>query len=646
MCRVSLSYFSLPVLLVSGAMFYAGISRLLLCRRHVHPHLNFMFALTCFSMSLYDVFSAGLYSAMSSAEGAVWQQAQLVTLSFSSLFLFWFVADFTGTIPRRILYPFCAFFALMGTLGALWPDWLLQIDQPAVKTVLLPWDLSVQYFEVQPSLVSNVQSVVGLSALLYALWAGVKFCLIERRKKACRLMQALIIFLIGVLNDMAVSTGLYESVYVMEYCFGAIVLVMAASMSRELAETDQTRASLAQMEKRFQAVFKSVSVGIALTQPSGILVQANTAMTAMLGRTREEITGRSLFDFFMPEDAEGMRASMVDLVEGDIGAYRDELRYVQPDGSCYWGDISAGMIRTPEGEAEATVWIVIGITERRRAVETLQGVNEQLEERIRERTVELSDANRKLAETLRQLEQDEGAAQIIQFSLLPVNNKDLSGISFTHYILSSTSMCGDFLDYFEIDAEHIGFYMADVSGHGVSSAFVTVLLKSSVSRALERYGEQGDEAILHPARLLTHLNADIRRLDLGKHVTMFYGVIDTVKGRLAFSSGGHYPFPILYHDDQRELLEAKGAPLGLFDFSKYTETVLTLPEEFALAILSDGVLEVLPQQHLRDKQAYLAMLVDHTAVTMSGIVAKLGLEKIEEVPDDITALLIRKKSEA
>ena len=40
------------------------------------------------------------------------------------------------------------------------------------------------------------------------------------------------------------------------------------------------------------------------------------------------------------------------------------------------------------------------------------------------------------------------------------------------------------------------------------------------------------------------------------------------------------------------------------------------------------------------------MLVDHTAVTMAGIVAKLGLEKMREVPDDITALLIRKKSEA
>jgi PAS domain S-box-containing protein len=646
MCRVSLSYFSLPVLLVAGAMFYAGISRLLLCRRQVHPHLNFMFALTCFAMSLYDLFSAGLYSAMSPAEGAIWQQAQLVTLSFSSVFLFWFVADFTGTIPRRVLYPFCVFFVAVGVLGAFRQDWLLQMGEPAIKTVMLPANLCVKYFEVLPGPLAKLQSVVGMGALLYALWAGVKYCLIERQKKACRLMQALIIFMMGVVNDMLVSSGVYASVYLMEYCFGAIVLMMAASMSRELAETDQTRASLQQMEKRFQAVFKSVSVGIALTQPSGVLVQANTAMTAMLGRTRDEVTGRSIFDFFMPEDAEGMRASMEDLVEGDIGAYRNELRYVHPDGSCYWGDISAGMIRTPEGVAEATVWIVIGITERRRAVETLQSVNEQLEERIRERTVELSDANRQIAETLRQLKQDEGAAQIIQYSLLPVNDKEFKGVSFTHYILSSTSMSGDFLDYFEIDAEHIGFYMADVSGHGVSSAFVTVLLKSSVSRALERYGEQGDETVLHPARLLAHLNAEIRRLDLGKHVTFFYGVIDTVKGSLTFASGGHYPFPIFYHDDHRELLEAKGAPLGLFDFSKYSDKVVALPDEFALAILSDGVLEVLPQQHLRDKQAYLAMLVDHTAVTMAGIVAKLGLEKMREVPDDITALLIRKKSEA
>ena len=72
--------------------------------------------------------------------------------------------------------------------------------------------------------------------------------------------------------------------------------------------------------------------------------------------------------------------------------------------------------------------------------------------------------------------------------------------------MTSAFLSGDFVDYFAIDHEHCGFYMADVSGHGVSSAFVTVLLKSYMGGYLERHQQSGDPTILDPAAVFVWLD--------------------------------------------------------------------------------------------------------------------------------------------
>jgi serine phosphatase RsbU (regulator of sigma subunit) len=260
----------------------------------------------------------------------------------------------------------------------------------------------------------------------------------------------------------------------------------------------------------------------------------------------------------------------------------------------------------------------------------------------REHREHLEAVNEQLRQTVRQLQEDEAAARRIQFQLLPENDKQYRNYRFNRHLLTSQSLSGDFVDYFAIDGDHLGFYIADVSGHGVSSAFVTVMLKSYIGRYRELHRQNRDRGILNPAETLGRLNREIFSCHMDKYLTMFYGVIDWPSNQLRYSSGGQFPFPILVDGEQARYISKKSLPIGLFDFASYQTESIQLPSRFAMVLISDGILETLPQNSLRDKQAFLLDLVGGIDLAIDNLIRELGLDRAGPLPDDVTLLLIER----
>lgn len=254
----------------------------------------------------------------------------------------------------------------------------------------------------------------------------------------------------------------------------------------------------------------------------------------------------------------------------------------------------------------------------------------------------LEAVNDQLRQTVRQLHEDAEAARRIQFQLLPENNKLYRNYRFSRHLLTSQYLSGDFVDYFAIDGNHLGFYIADVSGHGVSSAFVTVMLKSYMGRYRELHRQNRDKGILNPAETLSRLNREIFGCHMDKYLTMFYGVIEWSTNQLRYSSGGQFPFPILFNGEQASYVGKKSLPIGLFDFASYQTESFQLPPRFAMVFISDGILETLPQPTLRDKQNFLLELVNRTELTIENLIETLGLNQVGLLPDDVTLLLIER----
>ncbi|MHC5352325.1 two-component system response regulator RssB [Metapseudomonas furukawaii] len=252
----------------------------------------------------------------------------------------------------------------------------------------------------------------------------------------------------------------------------------------------------------------------------------------------------------------------------------------------------------------------------------------------------LEAANRELQASLHLLQEDQNAGRQVQMNMLPVTPWEADGLHFAHQIIPSLYLSGDFVDYFRVDERRVAFYLADVSGHGASSAFVTVLLKFMTTRLLYESRRNGTLPEFRPSEVLGHINRSLINTRLGKHVTMLGGVIDVETGQLTYSIGGHLPLPVLYSGGKAAYLEGKGLPVGLFEEASYDDRVIDLPSSYSLTLLSDGILDLLPGETLKDKEAALPKLVCEAGGSLDGLRQVFGLASLGEMPDDIALLVL------
>ncbi len=256
----------------------------------------------------------------------------------------------------------------------------------------------------------------------------------------------------------------------------------------------------------------------------------------------------------------------------------------------------------------------------------------------------LEQAIESLNDSLNLLKADQKAGRQVQKKMLPQTPWRFGEYQLEHHISPSLYLSGDFVDYFPMSDHTFAFYLADVSGHGASSAFVTVLLKHMSLSVREEYQGRKASLKLKPSQVLTYINKSLLNTGLGKHVTLFGGIVDVEEGTLTYAFGGHFPFPILAGTDEAHFIEGKGLPVGLFPDAEYEDSTVRLPGHFSLTVLSDGILEILPQETLAEKERYLRSAIKSSNGNLESMKQVLGLDSLQSsAPDDI-ALLVLKRS--
>ncbi|WP_372747271.1 PP2C family protein-serine/threonine phosphatase [Litorivivens sp.] len=258
----------------------------------------------------------------------------------------------------------------------------------------------------------------------------------------------------------------------------------------------------------------------------------------------------------------------------------------------------------------------------------------------REYRDKLEAANRELLESLSHLKKDQQAGRHIQLKMLPETPKIIGNYRFHQHILPSLYLSGDFIDYFIVGDRYAVFFVADVSGHGASSAFVTVMLKNLFARKRSDFHHRHNSAILSPAHMLDKANRELLGMEIDKHVTMCVGVIDLHSDELCYSIAGHLPAPIISVDGVARYLEGHDLPVGLFPEVTYSEHRMALPPKAVLTLFSDGILEVLNPKGVIAKEQYLLEALEDGPQTADDVVNTFKLDTIEEAPDDIAVLVV------
>lgn len=257
------------------------------------------------------------------------------------------------------------------------------------------------------------------------------------------------------------------------------------------------------------------------------------------------------------------------------------------------------------------------------------------------RTAVASDAERRLSTLVAELELDQRAGRYIQFGMLPPNPMAIDGFRLQHHILPSLILSGDFVDYFRITDRNFAFYVADVSGHGASSAFVTVLLKN-FSRRLRR--EFRPSMLTEPGEILQWINRELLEQKIDKHVAMILGVGDLKTQQIHLVNGGHYPPAILTRAGVSRFVEQRGKPVGLFDEVRYDAEALVLEPGDRLVMFSDGVLDVMGTGDLAGKEQRLLQAANEGgSVEEMWSLLDMDLDAGNR-PDDMTCLLVQKES--
>ncbi|MBN1477287.1 SpoIIE family protein phosphatase [Candidatus Sumerlaeota bacterium] len=274
---------------------------------------------------------------------------------------------------------------------------------------------------------------------------------------------------------------------------------------------------------------------------------------------------------------------------------------------------------------------------------------EQLVQRAREleRTVrELAEANTVIKRHSDQMEQDLVTAARIQRHLLPHHLPTTAGFRFAARFLPSERVSGDFYQVLALDPGHLLLLMADVAGHGVSAAMLTVFLSQSIEAALAESADLSGQ----PGALLAWLNQHLASLhsEQAPFITALCGHLDCISGWLALASAGHAP-PLLHRSATgvADPVDIEGVGLGLLPDSTYDEVVIDMAPGDRLLMFTDGLLEATsPKGEMFGPKRLAAALAeapediesaaDHLCEQATGFAGERGLE------DDLCLLLAQR----
>jgi PAS domain S-box-containing protein len=153
-------------------------------------------------------------------------------------------------------------------------------------------------------------------------------------------------------------------------------------------------------EARFKAMFDNTSVGIALTGLDRRILQVNEAAARITGYPMEELTKLNPIDLALPEDRHVADEALVAMVAGKRDSMTVERRYMRKSGEIFWGRVTYSLVRGPDRQPMYLIGLIEDINEQKIAAQKLAQqeaeYRQTLEQRVKERTRELSEANLKL----------------------------------------------------------------------------------------------------------------------------------------------------------------------------------------------------------------------------------------------------------
>ena len=214
----------------------------------------------------------------------------------------------------------------------------------------------------------------------------------------------------------------------------------------------------------------------------------------------------------------------------------------------------------------------------------------------------LKALNKELTWRQERIEEDLAAAADIQRSLLPQKIDTINHLAVAWKFQPCDKIGGDIFNMAQLDDDHWGIYMLDVSGHGVPAAMVAVSVFQNLHPQTGRILMKSNDGQKHrtfrsPAQVLEKLDLEYTFDRFNNFFTINYVVLNAATGTFSCSSAGHPPPVIIRQNGSLDIMTSGSPPIGTRDlrlsdeFVEFPEEEMRINPGDKLLLYTDGVFE-------------------------------------------------------
>ncbi|WP_347839829.1 PAS domain S-box protein [uncultured Draconibacterium sp.] len=145
----------------------------------------------------------------------------------------------------------------------------------------------------------------------------------------------------------------------------------------DITDRKKTERELKQSEGKFRGLFENANIGMAIGDTSGTVQEVNQEYLNITGYSHKEMMGLNYATITHPEDLAIEAKYIQEINENKRDSFRMEKRYKSKNGDYLWLDTAVTSIRNSNGKLERLIAMVIDITEKRKATESMNAFFEQ-----------------------------------------------------------------------------------------------------------------------------------------------------------------------------------------------------------------------------------------------------------------------------
>ncbi|RXA19856.1 PAS domain S-box protein [Methanosarcina sp. MSH10X1] len=184
----------------------------------------------------------------------------------------------------------------------------------------------------------------------------------------------------------------------------------AIALLQDITERKNVEKKLQESEEKYRNIVETATEGIWIGDPEARTIYVNKRMAEMLGYTQDEMIGKFAWDFADEAGRPLIKGYIERRWQGIDERY--EFKFIRKDGSPLWAIVSSKALFDKAGKFTGSMSMLTDITGRKEAEAKLKETLDNLEEKVKQRTMQLEKAYKSLEESEKRLAEAQRMAHL------------------------------------------------------------------------------------------------------------------------------------------------------------------------------------------------------------------------------------------